>query len=197
MPEGFQCAPCSRCVTFRLIQAVDAPQYCRVRFAARVVNGRELAPVEWQRHPVSAVSAPLGMGFLPSVSAEVEGAPTQLMVVLIGPSGGVIGAASFTLPDLTTSKQFDLTLDGGAGRLRFVARYESDSPRRSPRNGLAAAASSPPAMPKQQPQTEEPAAWDLFQSLFASFSCTTPRGSCFAFPKVPETAKRAGSPQLR
>ena len=182
-----ECEPCGRTVTFGGLEAVGAAAHCCVRFVTRSLSGRDLSSVELLRHPVTAVSAPLGGVAEVSVTADVDEAPTALMVVLIDDAGGMIGTASFTLPDLPPGGiPFELPLTGSAARVSFVARQSDDAP--GPTALLEKASVSPngkvPNGQADPPPAEKQASWSLFNSLIAQFSCTSSRSSCFAMPKT-------------
>ena len=192
MPEDFscmECEPCGRTVTFGGLRAVgnDAAK-CRVRFVTRSLSGRDLSAVELLRHPVTAVSEPLGGVAAVSVTADVDEAPTALMVVLVDDEGGVLGTASFTLHDLPPGGEpFELPLTGSAARLHFVARNIGDA---SEPVAAKAAISPNGKVPNGQADPEaEKSSWSLFNALIATFSCASSRNSCFTMPKVPVPAK--------
>jgi len=198
MSEEFacmECEPCGRTVTFGGLHAVgtDAAK-CRVRFVTRSLSGRDLSAVELIRHPVTAVSEPLGGVAAVSVTADVDEAPTALMAILIDDEGGVLGTAPFTLHDLPPGGQpFELPLTGSAARLHFVARKIGDLS--EPAALLAKASISPDGQvlngQADPPPEEKQSSWSLFNSLIATFSCASSRNSCFALPKVPPGSVKA------
>ena len=183
-----ECEPCERTVTFGGLHTVGTDvQNCRVRFVTRSLSGRDLSAVELLRHPVTAVSEPLGGVAAVSVTADVDEAPTALMAVLVDDAGGMLGTASFTLHDLQPGGQpFELPLTGSAARLHFVARQIGDLS--EPAALLAKASiSSDGQVPNGQadpPGEEKPSSWSIFDYLIATLSCASSRNSCFALPKT-------------
>ena len=196
-----ECEPCGRTVTFGGLHAVGTAEHCRVRFVTRSLSGRDLSAVELLRHPLSAVSAPLGGAAEVSVTADVDEAPTALMAVLIDDAENVIGTAPFTLHDLPPGGEpFELLLTGSEAQLRFVARHSDDEVPRAKTsssewaayvaNGVLLAKASISLNGKGPKEVAEPppaakqSSWPLFSALVAQFSCASSR-SCFAIPKMP------------
>lgn len=73
----------------------------RVQFFAATVQGRDLAPPEVLRHPVSQPSDPLGEPGL-RVRAEVGEAPASLVAVVFNEQGHMVGGRAFTVDEAPT-----------------------------------------------------------------------------------------------